>query len=146
MRQSCLELGLAPAEIQNEEEDDAAKKLDAKIKAKFDAFSVLLLGATQVNGKWYWDSDLTPDRKPIGSPMYWKDMTKPTSFPDFFQLRPGDHDYGTGDCVYLNKNGKIWSTRKCVSKNIMCEAELITAASVNLRNLGPRGSRDYGEL
>ena len=127
---------MAPAEIRNEKEDNSTKKLVTKIKIDKPALHNFLLGAKLVNGKWYWDSDLTHEGTPIGTSTQFEDLNGITG-------KAGD----AGDCLILRDDiaGQKWVRGNCKQDAILCEAKMITATSVNLHNIS-FGSRDYTEL
>ena len=127
---ACKESGLIPAEIRSEEENEAATKLDKRIDAAFDGHDPVLLGATDgryVDMEWYWMSQIEPK----GSPIYKEGKVVGNAFHKFIWNRTSGAPDTWYDCIHMQdgQNGVFWEPVKCESKDVMCEARLISGVS-----------------
>ena len=169
MYKVCANLGLRPAEIRSEDENEAALRLDKKIKKELnDNNVVVLLGATDQVPKrhtWYWISQVYPQHPspPVGAPIFTVESKAPYIDIDGSPVKPDGTDFqkfppqsytfrnvGLDNCIHFEEyNGDvIWKPVSCGSKNFMCEAGSISGVSVDMSNLRSLGTspRDLEDL
>ena len=139
VQSGCKENGLAPAEIRSEEENEAGNRLNKRIQEKMksmDGNSQILLGGTdalRVDGKWFWDSELTE----AGHPFYEYGIGVGTGAGtgSFHKFDLKERPKSTVDCLQLSKTNEGWEPVTCTSRNLICEAKLVSGIRIILNTL-----------